>query len=63
MLQADAYQVLIKTKTSGRSRPVRISKGQFIMFGYTFGELGSIFAMQGFAGLILYSQSLPVDGA
>ncbi|MBT4355903.1 MAG: urea ABC transporter permease subunit UrtB [Rhodospirillaceae bacterium] len=25
------------------------------MFGYTFGELGSIFAMQGFAGLILFS--------
>lgn len=25
------------------------------MFGYSFGELGSIFAMQGFAGLILFS--------
>ena len=25
------------------------------MFGYTIGELGSIFAMQGFAGLILFS--------
>ena len=25
------------------------------MFGYTFGELGSIFAMQGFSGLILFS--------
>ena len=25
------------------------------MFEYTFGELGSIFAMQGFAGLILFS--------
>ena len=25
------------------------------MFGYTVGELGSIFAMQGFAGLILFS--------
>ena len=25
------------------------------MFGYTFGEVGSIFAMQGFAGLILFS--------
>ena len=25
------------------------------MLGYTFGELGSIVAMQGFAGLILFS--------
>jgi urea transport system permease protein len=25
------------------------------MFGYTIGELGSIFVMQGFAGLILFS--------
>ena len=25
------------------------------MFGYSFGELGSIFVMQGFAGLILFS--------
>ena len=25
------------------------------MFGYSFGELGSILAMQGFAGLILFS--------
>jgi urea transport system permease protein len=25
------------------------------MFGYSLGELGSILAMQGFAGLILFS--------
>src|SRR5690606_360254 len=35
--------------------PARITRGR-IMFGdYSIGDLGAIFAMQGFAGLILFS--------